>query len=250
MKIILKDIQEILNDKFTLSQRGILITILLVRESDEKLTLAKFKAKVKIAEAKEDLINLHKAGVIEWSGYSAAIKSLEESKEMLNARYVLGFMNSLCKTNFNYLTKGHNKELLARLKTYDVETVKKVVANRYSAWKDDSYMNKYLRPSTIFNASKFEIYLEEAERTKTGESFLNASKIGLNDGDLVTLDIAKTFSDKDTYSIQTFNLVDGQRSGNGYTQNMLGKDIKVSLQVQDNNLQYSPKDFEYVYKQK
>lgn len=251
MILNIKKLSEILGEKLSLSQRGILITIMLVRDNDPKLTLAKFKASVKMNEAKQDLIHLHKVGLITWSGYNNALKSLSESEDLVYVKEVLDFMNAVCSRNYNYLTKGHNKEIIARLKEYPVDSLKLVVSNRYEEWKDDSYMNKYLRPSTLFNASKFPIYLEEAQRTKKGEGILNAAKIGLNDGDTITLALSKTLSQKESYKIVSFVLDDfGKRLGNGVSSNKLGEDIFRSLLVQENNLEYAPRGWEYVYKQK
>ncbi len=251
MKINIKKTSEIIDDKFTLSQRGILITILLVREDDPKITLAKFKAKVKMSEAKEDLIKLHKANVIEWSGYKKAVQSLEESEDMMKAKSIIDFMNGLCDRKDNYKTSSVSTPLLARLKDYDEDAIKRVISNRYAVWKDDSFMKKYLVPQTIFRASKFEKYLSEVNITKEGESFLEATKIGLNEGDVITLEIAKTFLDKENYSISIFRLdYTGKRIGNGSASIKSGADIFRTLQIQENNLKYSPREFEYVYKQK
>ena len=69
-------IDDILNDELTLQQRGILITLLLVKEKDKKLTLAKFKSKVKYSKILEDLVFLQDKGYLKFSGYNAAKKSL------------------------------------------------------------------------------------------------------------------------------------------------------------------------------
>ena len=48
MKITTKKISDIINEKLTFEERGLLITILILKDSAPKLTLAKVKAKVQM----------------------------------------------------------------------------------------------------------------------------------------------------------------------------------------------------------
>lgn len=252
MEIIgINNVREIATDKFSVSQRGLLITIFILKENDSKLTLAKFKSQIKIAEHRDDLIDLHERKIIKWSGYKPAIKSKEQSSENIEAMEAIEYFNNLCGTRHEYNSKGFYSNLVNRLKEYPLDTIKLVFANRYAVWKDDSYMSKYLKPDTILRPSKFSIYLEEAQRTKVGESFLNASKVGLNDGDVITFELSQTFVDNDVYSVITFRLNEsGERVGSGQAGKEYGKDLKRKLKVQHSQLEYSYKDFEIVYKTK
>ena len=95
MKILFENISDILNDKVTVYQRGLLITLLLLKEDDPKLTLAKFKAKVNMKEAKLHLMMLHEMGFVKWSGYNAAKKSIENAKVQPDVVEAITFMNKL-----------------------------------------------------------------------------------------------------------------------------------------------------------
>lgn len=249
MEIIgIRDVRDLASDLFTVSQRGLLITIFILREEQSKLTLAKFKTQVKIYEHLDDLIDLHERKIIVWSGYKQAVKKKETSEDNIEAMEAIEFLNNLYGTGHAYNSKGHYSSLCARLKEHGLETVKAVIANRYAIWKDDSFMSRYLRPSTVFNATKFSIYLEETKRTKIGESFLNVAKIGLNDGDLITVEIAETFIDDEIYDVYNWRVnTKGERQGFSRLENLLGKDIKKNLKIQRT---FGEKDFEYTFKKK
>ena len=66
MKVNITNIGDLLNDKLSVVQRGLLITILLVKDTKPEYTLAKLKSTIKIKEFYQDLIILHKAEYIEW----------------------------------------------------------------------------------------------------------------------------------------------------------------------------------------
>lgn len=70
--------------------------------------------------------------------------------------------------NSNYKFVKTNTDLVkARLKdSYTLEDFKAVIDKKCSEWVN-SDMEKYLRPSTLFNASKFESYLNQPEVAKS-----------------------------------------------------------------------------------
>lgn len=239
---------EILNDNLTLVERGLLITILLLKDSDSKLTLAKVKAKIKIAEVREELIKLHDAGFIEWSGYKTAKRIKEEKGLDKDLVHIVEFMNELYSRNFDVESTATTKNLVRRMKTCSIEDIKLVIANRYVEWKDDIKMKKHLNPTTIFRPSKFDKYLEVAKRTREGEKFIQAKNINLQHGDEITIDVVNTFIDEESYNIKTFRLEEGRRTGLGMEGIRLGKDIKKSLKIQERLfLQGSPREFTYTY---
>jgi len=47
------------------------------------------------------------------------------------------------------------------------EVFKVVIYKKCLDWKNDSKMNQYLRPATLFAASKFEGYLNQPEKKMT-----------------------------------------------------------------------------------
>lgn len=70
-------------------------------------------------------------------------------------------------------------ELTARIKEYSVEEIKSVIDYKAKEWMG-SDMQKYLRPQTLFNANKFEGYLNDSnqlvptEKTNENRSQQNA----------------------------------------------------------------------------
>lgn len=77
-------------------------------------------------------------------------------------RIPIAYLNQ--KTNSNYKFVDSNINLVkARLKNgYSLDDFKVVVDKKCGEW-GNSDMAKYLRPSTLFNASKFESYLNQPE---------------------------------------------------------------------------------------
>ncbi|HGI4694786.1 TPA: conserved phage C-terminal domain-containing protein [Streptococcus agalactiae] len=77
-------------------------------------------------------------------------------------RIPIAYLNQ--KMNSNYKFVKTNTDLVkARLKdSYTLEDFKAVIDKKCSEWVN-SDMEKYLRPSTLFNASKFESYLNQPE---------------------------------------------------------------------------------------
>ena len=56
------------------------------------------------------------------------------------------------------------KFLLARLEDYTVEDLISVIDKKYKEWKGTN-MEKYLRIETLFNATKFESYVNQSSAT-------------------------------------------------------------------------------------
>lgn len=247
MKLLIKNLEEILDDKISLTERGILITIMLLKEKDSKITLAKCKTKISFLQNKVELINLHRKGLISWSGYDNAIASLKRKEENPIILEILDFMNGLYHRRFGPTLERCTK-ITNLLDKYSVDEIKSVIANRYSVWKDDSVMHAYLVPETIFRYSKFVKYLDEVNHTGEGTSFVSAQKIDLKHGQEITQQIAETFSDNDHYTLMTFELDhDGVKITKGREIVKTGKDIKRLLKVRS---QQEWKDFILTYVQK
>tara|TARA_R110002073_G_scaffold148366_4_gene301514 strand:+ start:16855 stop:17616 length:762 start_codon:yes stop_codon:yes gene_type:complete len=252
MKINIKNVKDILNLKINMQRRGILITILLLKDDSPKVTLAKCRASFNMTKTKEDLIWLHENTFIKWSGYSRAKKSIEVKELEPEVIEIIDFMNNLYKRKFSPSSGKTRPNILSRLNYHSVEDIKKVISNRYAVWKDDAMMGKYLQPSTIFNASKFDKYLEEVNHTREGESFVNASNLNLEDGTEITLKIAKELIDTDTYNLRMFSTDgEGNKRGVSKTITRYGKDIKKLIHVQDSNEKYNGvREYLYYYNTK
>lgn len=236
MELLIKSTKDILDEKLNLVERGILITIALCRDSDPRITLAKFKTKVKMRDIKEDLVKLQEKGLIKWAGYKAAKKSIEDKEISPEVKEAVDFMNKVWKRKLGYTSKDFISNLRMRLKENGLEDVKLVIANRYEEWKDDPVMKSNLEPSTVFRPSKFPKYLDHAKRTRVGESHIAASIIGLKHMDEITLEIAQTFIDNNVYNIKIYQCDrEGNRRSNGTSASRYGKDIKSMLKMQKIN---------------
>lgn len=248
MKILFENISDILNDKLSVYQRGLLITLLLLKEDDEKLTLAKFKAKVNMKEARLSLLLLHDWGYIKWSGYNAAKKSIENAKAQPDVIEAITFMNDLYKRKFDANSKATTSSLVARLSEYSLEDIKGVIANRYEVWKDDNVMNMHLNPTTIFRPKNFAKYYEDYLTTKRGSALVNAAVIKLKDGQEITLEIAETFEDTETVKVLQYVMFDGKKV-KATKMTVYAEKLKKMLKVEIDNEKYGGfKNFVYVYK--
>lgn len=252
MEILIQKTSDILDKKLSLSQRGIIITILLVRDDSPKFTLAKLKSSINIRDAREDLVYLHKKKFIKWSEYDKALKLIEEAKVTPEVIEVIDFMNKLYKRDFKATTPSYNTPIRNRLKDHSVEELKKVISYKYLNWKDDATMKKNLNPVTIFRPKNFVRYLEEALRTGEGASFVSAEKINLKYGDVITMDVAETFLDDDLYSIKIYNTDgEGNRRGSGVDAKRYGKDVKRMEFVQHKKIQRGDvREYIYIYTNK
>lgn len=80
-----------------------------------------------------------------------------------DATEVLRFLNEKTSRSFRYVD-GNLRMIEARLKTgATVQDCKSVIARQCRAWLSDPKMSVYLRPETLFNATKFESYRGLAE---------------------------------------------------------------------------------------
>lgn len=77
---------------------------------------------------------------------------------------ILMFLNE--KANRKYPAVAANLEqIVARLKEGHTETqLRQVIARKCAEWKGDDWGDKYLRPATLFNRTKFANYVGELGR--------------------------------------------------------------------------------------
>ena len=247
MEINIKEIKEIANEKLTMTQRGILITIVLMRDANPKLTLAKCKASLNFTTYKEDLVYLHDNGFISWSGASAAKKKLAEELVTPSVIEIVDFMNNLYRRKFGYET--YAKGVKSLLENYSIDDIKKVVSNRYVCWKDESKMSKFLNPTTIFRPSNFSKYLDEAKHTREGESFVNIANLEIEHNTEIVTSLAQSLIDTDTYNLFLYS-TDGEGNKRGSSSKIVryGRDIKKLIRVQDTQEKYNGvREYRYYY---
>lgn len=235
MKLTIKDTKELLNIEDIMT-RGVLVSIVLLRDKDPSLFLAKCKAKINFKKYVKELVWLHKNNYICWSKYKQAIESLKDREIDPKVVEVVEFMNAVWKRSIKPTTDSMTRGIRKQLHSHDVNDLKLVVANRYKVWKGDATMERHLTPTTVFATKHFDKYLEEATRTKEGEGLLNASNLNLNHGDTITYEISQKLTPNDTYSIITYRLNKGVIVGNGISSNKSGKDLALSLKIANNGL--------------
>ncbi len=77
------------------------------------------------------------------------------------------YLNQKTKKNFDPKNKGNQDLIRARYaEGRTIEQLKQVIDKKVKDWLTDEKMNRYLRPSTLFNRTNFENYLNEAFKPK------------------------------------------------------------------------------------
>lgn len=78
-------------------------------------------------------------------------------------RAVIEYLNSVSGRHFRPVASA-NRLISARVREggYVLEDFKRVIDNKWADWKDDEHMRQYLRPETLFCASHFDAYLNQA----------------------------------------------------------------------------------------
>ena len=112
-------------------------------------------------------------------------------------------------------------------------------------------LEKHLNPTTIFRPSKFDKYLEEALRTKSGQSFVSAKELNLNQGDEFKYEMIDNILLKDVYNIKTYDITPlGERLGSGMSSKVYGSDLIKMLKNSQNRIERGDrKEFEYIYQE-
>jgi uncharacterized phage protein (TIGR02220 family)/predicted phage replisome organizer len=85
---------------------------------------------------------------------------------------IINYLNLKTNKHFKHNTSKTKSLIKARIKEgFAVEDFKEVIDKKTNEWLEDSKMNCYLRPETLFG-TKFESYLNEKEKSKTNNIFL------------------------------------------------------------------------------
>lgn len=78
---------------------------------------------------------------------------------------VIDYLNQKAGTKYRSTTAATKRLVGARIKEgFTVDDCKKVIDNKVADWLTDEKMKNYLRPNTLFQASKFESYLNETPK--------------------------------------------------------------------------------------
>lgn len=91
---------------------------------------------------------------------------------------IINHMNSVIGTKYKTSTKSHIQNISARLSEgHSVDDLKKVIDFKYSQWGNSQEMAGFLRPSTLFQTSKFQGYLTASKTVNSGQ-YRNVNDIG------------------------------------------------------------------------
>jgi len=83
---------------------------------------------------------------------------------------IINYMNSVIGTKYKTSTKSHIQNISARLSEgHSVDDLKKVIDFKYSQWGNSQEMAGFLRPSTLFQTSKFQGYLTASKTVSSGQ---------------------------------------------------------------------------------
>ena len=76
---------------------------------------------------------------------------------------VIEYLNDKANKQFKASSKATARLVKGRFcEGYTVADFKKVIDTKAKEWLNDPHWQKYLRPSTLFNATNFENYLQES----------------------------------------------------------------------------------------
>ena len=88
------------------------------------------------------------------------LQNKKNSKLLVDSKEVIAYLNECANTRYT-TCNGNTKFIIARLKEYSLEDLKSVIDCKCKEWKGTN-MEMYLRPETLFNATKFESYYNQA----------------------------------------------------------------------------------------
>jgi len=226
MKILIKDPKELIDSDLTPEQIGLCTIVLLLKENCSKMTLAKFKTKVKIKDYTKALIDLHEKGFIKWSGYELAKSRVGRKKIDPKIIDIVQFMNSVFGQRRKPDTKTFYSKLVTLLKSYTVEDIKTVIQHRHKVWANDKKMKQHLVAETVFGIRKFDKYLVLAQKDLGSFGSKTVVELSLKKGDIIDYNIAQNLLPNTTYLVKGYRLdEDGNTIGNGVEERKNGKVI-------------------------
>ena len=111
-----------------------------------------------------------------------AIKNKNETKDQKLEKKsieVLNYLNQQANRKFRVNVKSNLSNIKARLSDgNDIQTLFDIIDMKCYEWLNDAKMCEYLQPDTLFNATKFEKYLEQLTRAKSNpEQFKNNADV-------------------------------------------------------------------------
>lgn len=91
---------------------------------------------------------------------------VEETPAAPPYKVIIDYLNEKTNSHYKHTTKATQRMINGRFsENFTVEDFKKVIDIKSEQWLNDKKMSAYLRPETLFAASHFESYLNEARTT-------------------------------------------------------------------------------------
>ncbi|MGL5188589.1 MAG: conserved phage C-terminal domain-containing protein [Cetobacterium sp.] len=101
--------------------------------------------------------------VRDWANSVSKMKSDDAHKYSNECKLVLLYLNNKTKKNFRN-TDSNLRFIKERMKSgVTYEEMVAIIDKKVEDWTGDRVMEKYLRPETLFNATKFETYYAESK---------------------------------------------------------------------------------------
>lgn len=120
--------------------------------------------------------------------------SAKKKEKEQQIKEVVEYLNLKANRNYRPGTTKTKSLISARLKDYTVEDLKAVIDFKVGEWLENEKMNKYLRPETLFNETKFENYINElpSQATKkSSQSYLEDNDVELSLDDIIKINLGK-----------------------------------------------------------
>lgn len=95
----------------------------------------------------------------------------EDKSESIPYKEIIDYLNQKTGAHYKQSSKANRRLIKARWdEDYRLDDFKKVIDNKAFDWQNDSKMWKYMRPATLFSASKFDNYLNENDLNNTARN--------------------------------------------------------------------------------
>lgn len=94
--------------------------------------------------------------------------SAQQNEPPIPYQDIINYLNQKTGAHYKPSSKANQRLIKARWNEgYRLDDFKKVIDNKAFDWQNDSKMWKYMRPATLFSASKFDDYLNENDLNST-----------------------------------------------------------------------------------
>jgi uncharacterized phage protein (TIGR02220 family) len=89
----------------------------------------------------------------------------QEKPDSIPYKEIIDYLNQQAGKNFKHTAAGNKKVIKARWNEgYTLDQIKQVIDSKAADWLNDSKMNQYLQPSTLFG-NKFDQYLNQQSKS-------------------------------------------------------------------------------------